>query len=110
MAVSEREVRDGKITSESVLPAVDPDCTHCWQNRPSNYFVVNGKIDTYKSFFSADFITSTKCLTWVSFRVSCPRLVQPKCLTRLRKAMKDADGSLWMRPFLPQLTANTIQY
>ena len=51
MAVSEREMRDGKIASRSIVSAVDPDCTHCWQNRPRNYFAVNSKIDTSKKFF-----------------------------------------------------------
>ena len=62
MAVSQREVRGGKIASGSILPAVDPDCTHCWQKRPRSYFVINGNINTSKSFFSANFIASTKCL------------------------------------------------
>ena len=62
MAIFEREMRDGKITSRSISPTVDPDCTHCWQNKPRKYFAVNGKMDTSKSFFSADFIARTKCL------------------------------------------------
>ena len=50
MTVFEHEARDGKIAFRSILPAVDPDCTLCWQNRPRNYFAVNGKRDTSINF------------------------------------------------------------
>ena len=46
MTVFEREARDGEIACRSILPAVDLDCTRCWQNRPRNYFGVNDKIDS----------------------------------------------------------------
>ena len=29
MTVFQRKARDGKIAFTSILPAVDPDCTHC---------------------------------------------------------------------------------
>ena len=38
----------GKIASKHILLEVDADFTYCWQNRPRNYFAVNGEIGTAK--------------------------------------------------------------
>ena len=44
---------NGKIVSRCILPAVDPDCIYCRQNRPRNYFATDGKIDTAKYYCNA---------------------------------------------------------
>ena len=51
MTVFERQARDSKIAFRSILPAVDPDCTRCRQNKPRNCSAVNGKRDTSKKKF-----------------------------------------------------------
>ena len=57
MTVFERQARDSKISFRSILPAVDPDCNCCKQNRPRNCFAVNGKRDTSKKKVYLDGIT-----------------------------------------------------
>ena len=57
MTVFERQARDSKIPFRSILPAVDPDCTCCRQNRPRNCFAVNGKRDTSQKKVYLDDIT-----------------------------------------------------
>ena len=54
MTVFERQARDSKVAFRTILPAVDPDCTRCRQNRPRNCFAVNGKQDTSKKVYLDD--------------------------------------------------------
>ena len=56
MTVFERQVRDSKLASRSVLPAIDPDCT-CSRYRPKNCFAAIGKRDTSKKKVYLDDIT-----------------------------------------------------
>ena len=57
MTVFVHQACDSKIAFRSILPAVDPDCTHCRQNGPRNCFAVNGKRDTSKKKVYLDDIT-----------------------------------------------------
>ena len=72
MAVFERQARDSKIAFRSILPAVDPDCTRCKQNRPRNCFAVNGKRNTSKKKF-----------IWMTLRYYFEKMVELNSVRKL---------------------------
>ena len=66
-----------------ILPAVDPDCDCCRQNRPKNCFAVNGKRDTSKKKF-----------IWMTLRYYYEKMLElnsvKKLLIKLKKLVRDS--------------------